>query len=1233
MAVRIESLAEPIPGYRLIDRIGGGGFGEVWKCEAPGGLLKAIKFVFGDLQHADGDTHRADQELKSLARVKSVRHPYILSLERFDIIDGQLLIVMELADRNLHDRYKECRAQGLPGIPREELLGYLEEAAEALDLMNVEYQLQHLDIKPQNLFLVHNHIKVADFGLVKDLEGHQASVTGGVTPVYAAPETFDGYVSRFSDQYSLAIVYQELLTGQRPFPGTNIRQLVLQHLQAVPNLSPLSPEDRPAIARALSKSPDDRHPSCRDLMRALRGAGSVVAVTPLSVRNTPTEESGNGTDTVEEDAKTPEPGSLHSGSDSANGTTQWIRAAAPGRSAAVSTSPAPVHAPSEHATPSVQRPSSEVKSTAASRHPLTPRPEINGDGLLFPALVVGVGQTGLRILQTLREQIVQRFGSLGVLPNLRFLLLDTDPEVLRAATRPSSEGSLTTAEILLAPLNRPTHYIKPRDGRIPVETWMEQKMLYRIPRSQVTGGVRALGRLAFTDNYRPLARRFHQELETLLDVAALQQTARQTRLGLRTTRPRVYVVAGLGGGTGSGAFLDLAYVLRHKLKQLGYSTPDVVGLLHVPNRQGRTRPLVQVNAFAALRELEYFGRPGTVFTARYHESEPALNDPDPPFHRCILLPGGAEGEESLAVEAVGVSAEYLFQELCQPLGREADLARAEVAGPPWDQRGRFFHTFGMYTFRSPARAVAREAARRVCRMLVERWMSKDSTTLAEPVSTWVREQWEREGWGPARLFGLIQEAARNALHEPPETAFENILAPVAQALADAPPPPGKGSRPIPREPDAALLGPALTQLERVLGPPEGQEVMGQSAVLAEALKSAIESIVSAWGQRVAEFAVSLIEEPQFRLAGAEEAVRQIVRLIEKVLHEEEPRSKDAAARAADLYARIRGLIEALHKNPRPRIGVTGAESVELLRMYAAWRYEALLAAQRVAVYVSLRGHLSDELREINFCRVRLMELSRQFSGPQNAPDNPPATPATPQLVRGPGRNLFPPGCSTLEQAVDRLTGALTSDDLLDLDGQVQAVLRERFTALVHICLTTANVVRDLAAAMRETAEAFVLAAQARAVEAAGGTAIPESAPHTAGAARLFLSQFAETEEGREQAIGQFLEAFDEAAPELTSPSHTGRGFRGDTVHELTVIAAPPGPAADALRSLARGALPQTEFIAAASPEDLIVYRERCYQPLCPSEQLGEAAETAYRQMLQADSFTPHSRTDLCFDEK
>src|SRR6516225_9883884 len=253
MPVRLVSQEEPLPGYRLIERLGRGGFGEVWKVEAPGGLLKAAKFVFGDLDAADEDARPAEQELKALRRVRDIRHPYILSLERYDTIEGQLIIVMELADRNLWDRFRECRTQGLPGIPRDELIRCMEEAAEALDLMNTHYQIQHLDIKPQNLFLVFNHVKVGDFGLAKLLEGLRATVTGGVTPVYAAPETFEGWVSRYSDQYSLAIVFQELLTGVRPFNGVNTRQLLMQHLNATPDMGSLPATDRPIIGRGLAK--------------------------------------------------------------------------------------------------------------------------------------------------------------------------------------------------------------------------------------------------------------------------------------------------------------------------------------------------------------------------------------------------------------------------------------------------------------------------------------------------------------------------------------------------------------------------------------------------------------------------------------------------------------------------------------------------------------------------------------------------------------------------------------------------------------------------------------------------------------------------------------------------------------------------------------------------------------------------------------------------------------------
>ena len=128
------------------------------------------------------------------------------------------------------------------GIPRDELLKYIRNAADALDYLSDEHGLQHLDIKPENLLMVSGHVKVADFGLIKDLQEASQSLMSGMTPAYAAPELFDGRPGTKSDQYSLAIVYQEMLTSLRPFPGTTPAQLAAQHMHGKPNLRPLPQE-------------------------------------------------------------------------------------------------------------------------------------------------------------------------------------------------------------------------------------------------------------------------------------------------------------------------------------------------------------------------------------------------------------------------------------------------------------------------------------------------------------------------------------------------------------------------------------------------------------------------------------------------------------------------------------------------------------------------------------------------------------------------------------------------------------------------------------------------------------------------------------------------------------------------------------------------------------------------------------------------------------------------------
>jgi hypothetical protein len=1132
------SPSELIPGYRLLSRLGQGGFGEVWKAEAPGGLLKAVKLVYGRIHGGDQSDATARQELKALERVKAVRHPFILSLERYDIIEGQLVIVTELADKNLGDRFNECRADGLPGIPRDELVRYMEEAAEALDLMNIEHQLQHLDIKPQNLFLVYNHIKVADFGLVKDLEGMRTQVTSGMTAGYAPPETFEGLVSPYCDQYSLAIVYQELLTGRAPFVGTSPRQLMMLHLSAPPNLEPLPAGDREAMCRALAKNPEARHPSCAAFVRALRRSGGQVTV-PAGADAQPPDEpvrpsSGQAT--------------IPTGPPRAPGTPVPV---------IVRNEPTDVALPPE-------------------------RPEVTGDGLLFPAVIVGVGGLGREVLCRFRKAICRRWGAEG-LPSVRLLLLDTDPDDLQRATEGDPDTALPPGETLAVRLQRPSHYLKPGRERNWLQSYLDPEQLCRMPRTQTTpSGWRGFGRLGFAAHSAAVAGRLTAELQACTDEGALTAAARQTGLGLRTNRPRVYVVCGLGGGTGGGMFLDVAYAARRQLQQLGYRRPDVAGLFLLPAVQrAGDKARATANAFAALSELGYFSAPGIQFSAGYIDQGRVVAEADPPFSRCTLLPLPREEESGSLGELLTLTAEYLARELTTPLAQVADAERsrrADAASPG----GLVFQTFGAYWFAVPHRLLLRRVAEHLSWRQFQDWRDGNGIGQDETMRAWIAGQLEKRHLTPQDLAAALQEETCAVLGQPPDEVIEAALAP------HGPGQPGDLAR------NPAGVARASGAVEQLVGAPDTDPAT-VPAVLGDAFREAGSRLAGRLEEPLGEMTLRTLVEPQFRLLGLEDLVQR--RLCDTMAHQVralEPAVGRSARQAEALYPQMTPLLEELAGAgfwARGKRARAAAAVLDLFRHYAAARQQAMTLQALARLHEALEGHLQKYQRVVACCRRRVAEFLKAFEESAGRAGN---------VDLGLGQYLLPAGCRTLAEAVGQVVAGLTDDERTTIHERVRRVLERAFEGQVHVCTAPPTFFKDIEEQLLREVTPFVEAPVGR-----------------AHAAERYVEQRGQDD----AALDELAAAFAEAAPELGG---TGRAPED----ELAILAVPPGPEGEHFRSLVQRALPEHTLVPAASTDDIVFYREVPSLELASLPQMGPAAAEVYRRYLASDQLTPHSRTDI-----
>ncbi len=656
----------------------------MWSAEAPGGLPKAVKFVYG--YHEE---KRAQAELKALNRIREVRHPFLLSLERIDVVDGQLIVITELADMCLKTRFEECVESGLKGIPRAELLNYMREAASALDFISEEFKLQHLDVKPENVLLVSGHIKVSDFGLVKDIHDGTQSMMSGLTPAYAPPELFDGRPSKASDQYSLAILFQEMLTGLRSFDGTTAAQLATQHIKERPNLRPLPREDQAVIARALSKNPESRYPNCTTMVEELC-AEAKRSATPRPRQRTKLRDGKR--------RRSRKPGTTSTLS-LTGGTRQFEI-----------------------------RPKETEKLPRIDYDPATAK--------CRPTLYIGLGGTGTEVLRQIRRRLNERHGGLHSLPSIKLLAIDTDVESLSNA-RGKAADRLTEAETFPLQLREPKGY---RDDASMHLSWLNRRWIYNVPKSLRTEGIRPLGRLAMATHIDDLSIRIRQVMSELHEAENLATTAETLELDPDTT-PRVVIVGAISGGTCSGSAIDFAYLVRDILGQLGAPTEDVLGVFTHSTSSGESgKELAIANTLAFLSELYHFS-----CVEEYPGDEslgiPPSTDRTTTFASTYLVELGDDLPDHVFDEKVDGLAEYLYLAGASKCGTFFDNCRRAEKDI---EDGLPLRTFGISQSSQGKQKLVGESALWLGGQLVEQWTQEQrrnqfSAQEAEKVATAILE--------------------------------------------------------------------------------------------------------------------------------------------------------------------------------------------------------------------------------------------------------------------------------------------------------------------------------------------------------------------------------------------------------------------------------------------------------------------------------------------------------------
>jgi serine/threonine protein kinase len=264
-----------LAGCRLLKKIGEGGMGAVYLAEDPGRKRRVAIKVLPKKHAADAEfLKRFRREAEAAAKLD---HPNIVQAYSAGEDHGYHFYVMEYCEGESLRK----RIERLKFVPAADACGLVAQVARGLQHAHGQGFI-HRDVKPENIIVTPaSVVKILDLGLAKNLEDTNASfrtVTGAAlgTPHYISPEQARGDkdVDGRTDIYSLGATFYHLVTGQVPFQGSSIFEIIQKHLMeqlADPrDVRPGIPETVVQVLRKmLAKSPSDRHRDCAELISDL----------------------------------------------------------------------------------------------------------------------------------------------------------------------------------------------------------------------------------------------------------------------------------------------------------------------------------------------------------------------------------------------------------------------------------------------------------------------------------------------------------------------------------------------------------------------------------------------------------------------------------------------------------------------------------------------------------------------------------------------------------------------------------------------------------------------------------------------------------------------------------------------------------------------------------------------------------------------------------------------------